>query len=94
MLLLHDKLITRGEKRETSTKTCNETMLRDKLRDLLVQFGAGFALHAIGFYCGILMYGLLMPEGGGGGVLPEILDGSARPALPNLRLIFPTLFLT
>ena len=32
MLLLRVKLITQGEKRETSTKTCNETMLRDKLR--------------------------------------------------------------
>jgi len=32
MFLLRDKLITHGEKRETSTKTCNETMLRDKLR--------------------------------------------------------------
>ena len=32
MFLLRDKLITQGEKRETSTKTCNETMLRDKLR--------------------------------------------------------------
>ena len=32
MFLLHNKLITQGEKRETSTKTCNETMLRDKLR--------------------------------------------------------------
>ena len=31
-LLLHNKLITQGEKREASTKTCNETMLRDKLR--------------------------------------------------------------
>jgi len=30
--LLRDKLNTYGEKRETSTKTCNETMLRDKLR--------------------------------------------------------------
>ena len=30
--LLRFKLITPGEKRETSTKTCNETMLRDKLR--------------------------------------------------------------
>jgi len=30
--LLRDKLITHGEKRETSTKTCNETMLRAKLR--------------------------------------------------------------
>ena len=30
--LLRIKLITQGEKRETSTKTCNETMLRDKLR--------------------------------------------------------------
>ena len=32
MFLLCDKLITQGEKRETSTKTCNETMLRAKLR--------------------------------------------------------------
>ena len=31
-VLLRDKLITQGEKRETSTKTCNGTMLRDKLR--------------------------------------------------------------
>ena len=30
--LLRVKLITQGEKHETSTKTCNETMLRDKLR--------------------------------------------------------------
>ena len=32
MFLLRIKLITQGEKRETSTKTCNETMLHDKLR--------------------------------------------------------------
>ena len=32
MLLLRVKLIAQGEKRETSTKTCNETMWRDKLR--------------------------------------------------------------
>jgi len=32
MFLLCDKLIMQGEKRETSTKTCNETMLRAKLR--------------------------------------------------------------
>ena len=32
MFLLRVKLIAPGEKRETSTKTCNETMLRDKLR--------------------------------------------------------------
>ena len=32
MVLLRAKLIAPGEKRETSTKTCNETMLRDKLR--------------------------------------------------------------
>ena len=32
MFLVQVKLITQGEKRETSTKTCNETMLRDKLR--------------------------------------------------------------
>ena len=32
MFLLRVKLIAPGEKRETSTKTCNETMLRNKLR--------------------------------------------------------------
>jgi len=32
MFLLRIKLIMQGEKRETSTKTCNESMLRDKLR--------------------------------------------------------------
>jgi len=38
MFLLRDKLITQGEKRETSTKTCNETMLRAKLRVLYIVF--------------------------------------------------------
>ena len=32
MFLLRVKFISPGEKRETSTKTCNETMLHDKLR--------------------------------------------------------------
>ena len=32
MLLLRDKLITQGETRKTSTKPCNETMLRNKLK--------------------------------------------------------------
>ena len=32
MFSLRVKLIMQGEKRETSTKTCNETILRDKLR--------------------------------------------------------------
>ena len=32
MFFLRVKLITQGEKHETSTKTCNEAMLRDKLR--------------------------------------------------------------
>ena len=32
MFLLRVKLITQCEKRKTSNKTCNETMLRDKLR--------------------------------------------------------------
>jgi len=32
IFLLRDQLITHGEKQETSTKTCKETMLRDKLR--------------------------------------------------------------
>jgi len=32
MFLLRIKLVMHGEKRETSTKTCRETMLRDRLR--------------------------------------------------------------
>ena len=32
MFLLRVKLMAPGEKRETARKTCNETMLRDKLR--------------------------------------------------------------
>jgi len=32
MFLLRDKLIAQGEIRETSTKTCKEAMLPDKLR--------------------------------------------------------------
>ena len=31
-VLLGDKLIMQGEKRETSTQTCNETMLHAKMR--------------------------------------------------------------
>ena len=38
MFLLRIKLIMQGEKRETSTKTCNETMLRDKLRVFYLVF--------------------------------------------------------
>ena len=33
--MLRNKLITQGEKQETSTKTCNKTMSRDKLRVLV-----------------------------------------------------------
>ena len=36
MFSLRDRLITLGKKRETSTKTCNETMLRDRLSVLFV----------------------------------------------------------
>ena len=38
MFLLRDKLITQGEILETSTRTCNETMLCDKLRVLYLVF--------------------------------------------------------
>ena len=38
MFLLRVKLITQGEKRETSIKTCNETMLRYKLRVFVSRF--------------------------------------------------------
>ena len=40
MFLLRVKLIKQGEKRETSTKTCNETMLRDKLRVFVSRISA------------------------------------------------------
>ena len=42
MFLLRVKLITQGEKRETSTKTCNETMLRAKLRVFCTSYFAAF----------------------------------------------------
>ena len=38
ILLLCDRLITQGEKRETSTQNLHETMLRDKLRVLYLVF--------------------------------------------------------
>ena len=38
MFLWRDRLIAQDEKQETSTKTCNETMLRDKLRVLYLVF--------------------------------------------------------
>ena len=45
MVLLRDKLITQGEKRETSTKTCNETMLRDKLRVFVSRISSPLHSH-------------------------------------------------
>jgi len=44
---LRDKLITHGEKRETPTKTCNETMLRDKLRVFVSRISPPLALFAL-----------------------------------------------
>ena len=44
MFLLRNKLITQSEKRETSTKTCNETMLRVKLGFFLISYFAAFTL--------------------------------------------------
>ena len=44
--LLRFKLITPGEKRETSTKTCNETMLRDKLRVFVSRISPPLSLEA------------------------------------------------
>ena len=38
-------LITQGEKRETSTKTCNETMLRDKLHIRLERYQPYYTPH-------------------------------------------------
>jgi len=42
MFLLRIKLIMQSEKRETSTKTCNETMLRDKLMGFCISYFAAF----------------------------------------------------
>ena len=48
MFLLRDKLITESEKRETSTKTCNETMLRDKLRVFVSRISSPLSTRALG----------------------------------------------
>ena len=45
MFLLRVKLIKQGEKREASTKTCNEKLLRDKLRVFVSRISP--PLHAI-----------------------------------------------
>ena len=45
MFLLRVKLIKQGEKREASTKTCNEKLLRDKLRVFVSRISP--SLHAI-----------------------------------------------
>ena len=42
MFLLRDKLIMQGEKRETSTQTFNETMLRAKFRVFCISYFAAF----------------------------------------------------
>ena len=47
MFFLRVKLITQGEKRETSTKTCNETMLRDKLRVFVSRLSPPLVLSAL-----------------------------------------------
>ena len=47
MFLLRFKLITPGEKRETSKKTCNETMLRDKLRVFVSRISPPYELYMI-----------------------------------------------
>ena len=44
-VFLRVKLIKQGEKRETSTKTCNETMLRDKLEGFCISYFASL-MHA------------------------------------------------
>ena len=43
MVLLRDKLITQGERRETSTKTCSETMLRNKLKVFVSRISPPFS---------------------------------------------------
>ena len=48
MFLLRDKLITHGEKRETQTKTCNETMLRAKLTAFVSRISPPVALKQPG----------------------------------------------
>ena len=60
MFLLRDKLITQGEKRETSTKTCNETMLRDKLRVFVSRISPPLFLYIFGHKIGVLNSPLLL----------------------------------
>jgi len=42
MFLLQVKLITQGEKQEISTKTCNKTVLCNKLRFFCISYFAAF----------------------------------------------------
>ena len=67
MFLLRVKLIKQGEKRETSTKTCNETMLRDKLRVFVSRISpplTNYALFNMQFAAKILRLALRESEGG------------------------------
>ena len=63
MFLLRDKLIMEGEKRETSTQTCNETMLRAKLRFFVSRIEI-LLFASVGF---VTYYSILST---GGGVIP------------------------
>ena len=60
MFLLRVKLITPSEKRETLTKTCNETMLRNKLRVLYISYFAALTVYKSGLngYYRIIYYSL------------------------------------
>ena len=42
MLLLRHKMIMQGEKRETSTQTCNETMLTRQVEGFCISHLAAF----------------------------------------------------
>ena len=42
MFLLRHKMIMQGEKRETSTQTCNETMLMREVEGFCISYLAAF----------------------------------------------------
>ena len=53
MFLLRVKLITQGEKSEISTKTCNQIMLRDKLRVFVSRISPPLFLYIFGHKIGV-----------------------------------------
>ena len=85
MFLLRVKLITQGEKRETSTKTCNETMLRDKLRVFVSRISPPLSCLRRD---NVGLRGISRAENGEGRC-PYSLRGQYRQLQPGFHIVVP-----